>query len=232
MSVLSDRRCSTTFGVPVLSIEGEELHCTDRHGRQLVNDVQVGRNTVLEPATEKLVLARVTTRSYCPMGVMESVGSHIPVATSLSVPQKQRRIWIRCMNHGSQPITLHPGETVGRYSAAESVQVLDSEEVNPAQVKVLNNAQISEDTPLDSEVVLAHLLLLYQQRKTKCEDTTQLQQFLSLLTRYSDVFSSGEKDVGHTTLIEHSIPTIRDAKPVGLLPQKKRRRPKSRFKTY
>ena len=99
------------------------------------------------------------------MGVVESIGSHVSVATSLNVPQKQGRIWIQCMNPGPQPLTLHPGETVGRYSAAEGVQVLNSEEDNPAQVKALIDPQRGEGISSDSETIPKHLLPLYPQGK-------------------------------------------------------------------
>ena len=124
------------------------------------------------------------------------------------------------MNPGPQPLTIRPGETVGRYLAAKDIQVLNPEERDPVQVKVLDNAQLAEDISQGCEAIPEHLLFLYQQGKNQCKSTTQLQQFLSLLTRYSDVFSSGEKDVGHTTLIEHSIPTIRDTKTVRLPPHR------------
>ena len=74
MQFLSDRKCVMTFGVPVVSIGDKENRCTDRHGRHLLNDIQVVRWTTLAPATEQVILARVTTQSYCPVGMVEGVG--------------------------------------------------------------------------------------------------------------------------------------------------------------
>ena len=51
MPFLSDRKCTKTFGVPILNIDGKEYRCTDRHGRHLVNDVQVVRRTTLPRLT-------------------------------------------------------------------------------------------------------------------------------------------------------------------------------------
>ena len=41
MPFLSGRKCTMTFGVPILNVDGREYRCTYTHGRHLVNNVQV-----------------------------------------------------------------------------------------------------------------------------------------------------------------------------------------------
>ena len=65
-----------------------------------------------------------------------------------------------------------------------------------------------------------HLVPLYEQGREHCEGPHQLKQFLSLLTSYQDVFSKGDGDMGHTNLIEHSIPVAKDTKPIRLPPHR------------
>lgn len=43
---------------------------------------------------------------------------------------------------------------------------------------------------------------------------------MNLLTKYSDVFSQGDSDIGQTKLVEHSIPVLEDTKPIKHLPRR------------
>ena len=85
MPFLSDRRCT------ILKVMVRSTGVLTGMG-DLVNDVQVVRQTILAPAKKQVVLVRVTSRSYCPVGIVESVGEHLLVAASLNIPKKRGRI--------------------------------------------------------------------------------------------------------------------------------------------
>ena len=109
MPFLSEHQCGMTFGIPIITIAGKQIRCTDRHGRQLSNEVQVVRPVTVDPKTERVVLARITTRSYCPLGMVEGTSDKLPLAASLNTPNEKGHIWARCINPGNEPLTLLPG---------------------------------------------------------------------------------------------------------------------------
>ena len=51
-----------------------------------------------------------------------------------------------------------------------------------------------------------HLAELYKTAMNGCKDPLQARRLARLLTDYSTVFSTGDGDMGQTTLVEHSIP--------------------------
>ena len=55
---------------------------------------------------------------------------------------------------------------------------------------------------------------LFESAQGNCESTDQEEQLASLLQKYSSVFSSGEGDMGLTTLVEHSIPVVPGTRPI------------------
>ena len=83
----------------------------------LTNDLQVVRPITLGPATEWVILARITSRHYCRLGVTERVEDRLPLAPSVGVPNEKGQVRVRCMNPGGQPLKLEPGQNIGRYTA-------------------------------------------------------------------------------------------------------------------
>ena len=123
------------------------------------------------------------------------------------------------MNSRKYLLTIDPREVIGRYSALGEIQELGCNSSESTHVLAVEGHP--ETMGMDSEESIPnHLAPLYEQGKKQCEGSTQLRQFLSLLKRYQDVFSTGERDMGHTQLIEHSIPVIKDTKPVQLPPHR------------
>ena len=111
-----------------------------------------------------MVLARLTSCSYCPVGVVESVGEHVPVAMSLNIPKKKGRFWVRCMNSGKYPLTIDSREVIGRYSALGEIQELD---YNTSELTQVHNAGEPPKTRSKdpTEGVPEHLHPLYEQGK-------------------------------------------------------------------
>ena len=74
----------------MISIEDGKVHSTDRHRRQLSSDPHVVYEVTLAPDTEE---AGITTRNYCPMGMVEGIGGSPPwqqVLISLSLVYEPR----------------------------------------------------------------------------------------------------------------------------------------------
>ena len=71
MPFLVAHNCSMEFHQPIIQVDGQKLKCTDRHGRLLISSVQITKELVVPPRTEMAVPCRVTTRNFCPLGVIE-----------------------------------------------------------------------------------------------------------------------------------------------------------------
>ena len=104
----------------------------------------------------------------------------------------------RCLNLTNQPMTLRAGATIGTFTGVEEAQVEDLQPLAPCEVKDINLTQMAE--------VPEHLEELYEAAKGGCKEPLQAEKLARLLTKYSTVFSTGDGDVGLTTLVEHSIP--------------------------
>ena len=59
-----------------------------------------------------------------------------------------------------------------------------------------------------------HLEELYEAAKGGCKEHLQAKKLARLLTEYSTVFSTGDGDVGQTTLVDHSIPVAEGTRPI------------------
>ena len=189
------------FDQPAVQIDGKKLKCMDRHGRLLVSSVQVTREVVVPPRTEMAVPCRVTTRNFCPLGVIEGRKDGLPVAASLNRPGVQGRTVTRCLNLTDQPTRLKAGTTIGTFTGVEEKQV---EDLQPLTVDKEETSPVTSMT--EGNRVPEHLVKLYEAAKSGCEEPRQTRELARLLTEYSTVFSTGDGDLGRPTLVEHSIP--------------------------
>ena len=59
-----------------------------------------------------------------------------------------------------------------------------------------------------------HLAELCETATNGCKEPLQARKLSRLLAEYSTVFSTGDRDVGQTTLVEHSIPVEEGTRPI------------------
>ena len=202
MPFLVDRQCSMDFKKPVIQLNGHEIKCTDRQGRLLSNRVQAVRGRVLPPESEQTILCKVTSRNYCPMGIVEALPDGMPLAASLNKPNERGQLLVRCLNPTKQPVELKCGAVVGTYTGVEEDEIED---------------QPSLDTPVCQTTntnVPEHVKDLFESARNNCETVDQEGQLAELLRKYGTVFSSGEDDVGLTSLVEHGIPIVPGTRPI------------------
>ena len=202
MPFLVDRHCSMDFRKPIIQLDGHELKCTDRQGRLLSNHIQTVKGGTLPPESERTMLCRVTSRNYCPMGIVEALPDGVLLAASLSRPDDKGRLLVRCLNPTKQPVELRCGTVVGTYTGVEEDEVDD---------------QPSLEAPACSTTqaeVPGHVQDLFESARHNCETEEQERQLAELLRKYSTVFSTGDEDVGLTDLVEHSIPVAPGTRPI------------------
>jgi hypothetical protein len=79
---------------------------------------------------------------------------------------------------------------------------------------------VNQTSVSTTQSVPEHLTKLYNEAITHCADNSQKNRLAALLCQYSDVFSSGDTDVGRTDLITHSIPTLPGTQPIKQAPRR------------
>ena len=177
MPFLVERQCRMDFKRPVLLLDGQELKCTDRQGRLLSNQIQAVRREVLLPESEKTVLCRVTSRNYCPTGLVEAFPEGVPLAASLNTPNSKGQLLVRCLNPSKQPVELKSGAVIGTYTGVDDQEV----ESQPC---------LEEPECLTAETeVPEHVRDLFTSARRNCSSTEQEEELAKLLRKYGPVFS-------------------------------------------
>ena len=101
-------------------VDIQEVKCTDRQGRLLANHIQAIKGEVLPPESEKTIMCRVTSRNFCPLGLVEALPEGVPLATSLNQPNEKGQLVVRCLNPSKQPLELKSGAVIGNYTGIEA----------------------------------------------------------------------------------------------------------------
>ena len=149
-------------------------------------------------------LDRVDSHS---IGVVEATEKFVDrsgllIAKALVCPETGT-VPLRIMNLNNEPVTLYKNTIAAMY---EPVEMGKCETVN-------NIGTVSSTT----EEPFAHVEELLSQSSSNLNET-QIASFRSLLYKYKDQFSKSSHDLGSTNLVEHTIQTLPDCKPVKLRP--------------
>ena len=96
---------------------------------------------------------------------------------------------------------LKAGTTIDTFTEVEERQVEDLQSQIPCEVTDISATQETEGNKVPE-----HLEGSYKAAKRGSKEPLQSTKLARLLTEYSTVFSTGDRDVGLTTLVKHSIP--------------------------
>ncbi|XP_067943430.1 uncharacterized protein [Watersipora subatra] len=167
---------------------------------------------------------RITTRSYCSIGMIEGFPDGPLVASSLNQPRPKGHGITQCLNVTERSLTLQSEAPISTYTGVDTTQVKGDD-------PLLYEAGLTS-----IYVVPARLEKLFQAARPNCEGTGQTARLTFLLSRHSTVFSTGDGYLGRTSKLEHSISLKEGTRPIRQLPigsaQNRRRRPKGRSRTY
>lgn len=72
-----------------------------------------------------LVIAKVTTKNYCIMRLIEGQIEGMPIAASLSTPDHTGQVSIKCMKPTEEPFRLAAGGVVESSTGVEETNVQD-----------------------------------------------------------------------------------------------------------
>lgn len=220
LSFLERFSCSMQFGRPILQIGSRELICTDRWGKQMASKVQLVRPTVVPPISETMLICKLNTDLPYTTGLVESCCNKyegLILAATLCCPDNKRQVLVRCMNVSEEPVMVQAGTVLGVYQAVDDDSVVTTE---PQVTVATIQSGIDNGTATSGTEVPDHVKALYDDAVSLGLTTDQQTRLGKLLCGYADVFSSGETDVGLTTLVKHSIPVHPGTTPVRQPPRR------------
>jgi len=215
----------------------------------LVSNVQVICDTIIPARSEMAIQAKLCNNTSGICGITGTKMNHkmpenILVASTLCEPDGLNRILVHCCNILEDEIILRAGTVFADFiSLSKDDQLMNTktghimkpqntmgEEANPVNMgDVLSQ---NENIEGQSECIPSKLSDHYDSMvpnhmKELCKKTTHEMKsadhkgaIVNLLTKYSDVFSQGDSDIGQTKLVEHSIPVLEDTKPIKHLPRR------------
>jgi dUTPase len=195
-----------------IKIDSEIVPCFDKWSRPLNATIRVGQTVTIDSGQEYIVPGKVYYRSGRNRRAMVLGNSsfmsknEVLVARVLVDPQViHRQVPLRLFNVGNKAVTLQEGSLIAQLHSV--TQVLDD-------ISSTNNIKTESEQGVN---VPEHLKDLFERSKSEL-NSEQENKLAELLNEYSDVFSTGSKDIGHTTLTKHDIETV-DEKPVKFPPR-------------
>jgi hypothetical protein len=103
------------------------------------------------------------------------------------------------------PLDLQSGIVIGTYTGVTDSDVQSEEDVQMAEKR---------DSPSSRDSVPTHLTALYEQASRNCTTAGEKAQVAKMLSRYKNVFSTGDMDIGQTDLVKHTIPVEPGTRPI------------------
>ena len=202
MPFLVGQRCVIDYDLPYITLNGKAVSCTDRHGRRLHGALQALRTTTIPAHSEQLIPCRVPVGLSTDLGLVLGDTGTVRLAASISKIDGKGRTWARCLNYGDCAQVLPAGKNIGIFQCVNESEIEES--------------GVSEHRPpADTSASLPeHLRQLYGSIPSNSDVEPYRNQIVDLLSRYADVFSSGDQDTGRTNLVQHDIPVLPDTRPI------------------
>ena len=209
MDFLTKHRCDMFLSRNHLLLNGEKIACfRSVDALPTCSRIAILETVEVPPECEILVLGKpLDAVDSNGTGVLEATESFIDrsgllIAKALVCPE-YGTVPLRIMNLGNEPCKLYKNTIAAMY---EPVEIGKHEQVN----------SISTDPAKNSETY-NHVDELLRESSSNLNQS-QVESLRSLLYEYKDQFSKSSHDLGCTNLVEHTIKTLPDCKPVKLRP--------------
>ena len=210
MDFLTKHQCDMFLSKNHLLLNGEKIVCFRSSVDAIPSHSRIAVIETVEvpPESEIIVkgrsLDRVNSHS---IGVLEATEGFINrsgllIAKALVSPETGT-VPLRVMNLSNEPVMLYKNTIAAMY-----------EPVELGRYETVNNIGTVSSTTDESTAHVEELL----SKSSSNLNETQIYSLRSLLYEYKDQFSKSSHDLGSTNLVEHTIKTLPDCKPVKLRP--------------
>ena len=204
---------SIDFSSLQLKLQGEGIRCKHESTEMRCARL-IATDSISIPAGHEIVVSTEFKQNWPgDLGLVEpfeqcDFGSRgVLVAHSIADPDNSTKsLPVKLCNLGTDTIVINKGTAIARMSPLSSDNVHTMGSLSTSQVS--NGEELSADN--QSCPAYLQELLKGSVKHLPAENHMLVQQ---LLSRYSDVFSSGDGDIGRTNWVKHSIDTG-DARPI------------------
>jgi hypothetical protein len=114
---------------------------------------------------------------------------------------------IRLLNTTPETVRLPAGKIIGLASSITDNEVITTDHFQGPTLRRIDTGRPAPPIP-------DHLQQLWEAAQPTCQGEDHQNQLRHLLVRYQHVFSKTDTDVGCTSEVMHSIPTIPGAQPI------------------
>lgn len=225
---LQENRCILDFERGHIRINERNV-CFRAAGSGLAGDrsppsafrLRVMAPVTVEPGVEMLIRCKAVGRTFDSLGIIEAgplCRSRLMVGRTVIDP-KARSVQVLVANVTDKPIRVRAGTSVG---SCEPVDLLSEALAKPSDTPREDGGESFPRPRCEKgtgiKTLPANLSGLLEE-SAQLLSPAQRERVADLLTRYADVFSVGEHDLGRTTLIKHEINTG-NSRPVKVPPRR------------
>jgi len=197
MSFLKRHGCHIDFSKSAIVMSGRELACVNKFGRPLVGDMQVVWNCTILGCSRATIYCKVNNSQLTRLGVVEGKHYRIQLASSLTQLSARGEILLQCVNPFTESVKLPAGSMVGGFHSVQEGDMGPSLE---------DTAEGPHQRPHRGRgTIPPHVRELYEAACHGCGSNEECQAMVKLLRKYSDMFSSGDHDVGLTRAVRYEI---------------------------
>ncbi len=157
--------------------------------------IQVTKKLTLSPGMEMIIPGRLASPVNSIIGVVEEhIKSPLLVAASV-VTTNNGYAAVRVLNSTTRPFILPAGTIIAKFTSLVEDQICSGSARHRGRVNTLTPSAIGQTNKVPD-----HLASLFGSATAKCSEEDAL-RITNLLRKYSDVFSTGDDDVGRTNLV-------------------------------
>jgi len=174
--------------------------------------VQVVQRCTVPGRSRAAVRCRVNCSEISDLGVVEGTLGAVQLADSLNRLDERGNFFVQRVNPFTEPVELPAGSLVGKFYSVQ--ETADEARKIPTRD---GRGPVPE-----------HVAELYGDACDGCESKRERLVMAQLLSKYKDVFSCGDHDMGLTEAVCHEIPLVARTVPIRqptrrLGPEKKRK---------
>ena len=173
------------------------------------SEVRVANTVVIDANSEVIIPAFLASFPVAPViGLVDVVPKlidryHLFGAPSVSVYDEHGRVSVRVCNPSDEPILLHKGTTVGRFT-----EVTPYDEILPVgaepDIAPISAPKFKDPAPQPKDPKLPSQFKCLPSPALSDKENEKLG---SLLQEYRDIFASSSLDLGNTSIVQHEVDT-------------------------
>lgn len=206
---MRSNKCDLIISKNYMSVKGDKIPCYMKTNSSNCCRVAIAENIVIEPNSEVVISGKILDHTDKDRSCLIEGFDTFTEKTGLMVAKvvvdaKTGSVPVRIANFSETPVTLYK-DTVT--ATLEPVEIVKNENIGSTEVQTGN---------VNTSRLPDHLSEMFEKSSVNL-NSAEAEDLRKFLIKHQNIFSKGPGDIGHTTLVKHTIET-RDAKPVKKYP--------------